>query len=119
MVQAHPDHQRRAPQPRELRGPQFHRVRILLGRGRLSTSTRSPPTASTRDFRSVEVVADRDSLRAAAGPGATQARERQDEHSGHMHYFLVKIDFGIMQCTPLRTSTTCETRQSPTIDTSE
>src|SRR5439155_694178 len=29
------------------------------------------------------------------------------------------IDFGIMQCTPLRTSTICDTRQSPTIETSE
>jgi hypothetical protein len=26
---------------------------------------------------------------------------------------------GIMQCTPLRMSTICVTRQSPTIDTSE
>ena len=33
-------------------------------------------------------------------------------------YFFVKTGFGIMQCTPLRTSATCETRQSPTIETS-
>ena len=33
--------------------------------------------------------------------------------------FLVKADFGIMQCTPLRTSTTWLTRQSPIIDVSE
>src|SRR5581483_3545672 len=34
-------------------------------------------------------------------------------------HFAVKMLFWIMQCTPLRTSTTCETRQSPTIDVSE
>jgi len=31
-------------------------------------------------------------------------------------YFFVKTDFGTMQCTPLRMSTTIETRQSPTIE---
>ena len=35
------------------------------------------------------------------------------------HYFFVKMDFGIMQCTPLRMSTTCDTRQSPIIEVSE
>ena len=46
--------------------------------------------------------------------------ERQDERAERYERFWpVKIDFGIMQCTPLRTSTTCETRQSPAIDTRE
>src|ERR1700675_1601260 len=30
----------------------------------------------------------------------------------------MNTDFGIMQCTPLRISTTCVTRQSPTMDDS-
>jgi len=34
-------------------------------------------------------------------------------------YHFEKIDLGIMQCTPFRISTTCETRQSPTIEVSE
>src|ERR1700737_5017987 len=34
---------------------------------------------------------------------------------GNCHFFA-KIDFGIIQCTPLRISTTLDTRQSPTIE---
>jgi hypothetical protein len=34
-------------------------------------------------------------------------------------YFLTKMDFGMRQWTPLRMSTTWETRQSPTIEVSE
>ena len=45
-------------------------------------------------------------------------RDGESAPAGH-RYFLAKIDFGIMQCTPLRTSTTWVTRQSPTIETSE
>jgi hypothetical protein len=41
------------------------------------------------------------------------------ERSGKNCYRCLKIDLGIMQCTPLRISTTCETRQSPTIEVSE
>ena len=50
---------------------------------------------------------------AQSASGATNRRTARTET-----YFFVKTDFGIMQCTPLRTSTTCETRQSPTMETS-
>ena len=54
------------------------------------------------------------------GAGRQRERERDGESAPAGHrYFLAKIDFGIMQCTPLRTSTTWVTRQSPTIETSE
>jgi hypothetical protein len=46
-------------------------------------------------------------------------REAERNLSGRNCYCFVKIDLGIMQCTPLRISTTCETRQSPTIEVSE
>jgi len=59
---------------------------------------------------------------AAVIPAATTAATSAPAWSARRMetYFLaVKIDLGIMQCTPFRTSTTWLTRQSPTIDTSE
>ncbi len=92
---------------------------------RLSTATRPPPTSSTSAFKSVVVAA---TCRRCGAPaphtGAARAAESASgatklRTARPLAYFLVNTDFGIMQCTPLRTSTTCETRQSPTIDTSE
>ena len=40
------------------------------------------------------------------GSPGRQERRRQGENERDAHYFLAKIDFGIMQWTPLRTSTT-------------
>jgi len=92
---------------------------------RLSTATRAPPTSPTSAFKSVVVAATcrrcgapaphRGPARAAvSASGAAKRRTARP-----LTYFFVNTDFGIMQCTPLRTSTTCETRQSPTIETSE
>ena len=63
-----------------------------------------------------------DGKRAAAprwsgGPYYEPGAEQRPQHRGYL--LAVKTDFGIMQCTPLRTSTTWLTRQSPTMDTSE
>src|SRR6185436_13220260 len=53
------------------------------------------------------------------GAGGQHERERDGgARADHPGYFLAKIDFGTMQCTPLRMSTTWLTRQSPTIDVS-
>jgi len=51
-------------------------------------------------------------------PGGPE-RDRESEDLEERYDFFVKADFGIMQCTPFRTSTTWLTRQSPIIDVSE
>src|SRR5947207_9284112 len=56
---------------------------------------------------------------AGPAPAARPGEEERQRAARALTYFFVNTDFGIMQCTPLRTSTTCETRQSPTIETSE
>jgi hypothetical protein len=82
---------------------------------RLSTRTRSPPTASTSALRSVEVA----TTSSAPPPHAGAAASRTRASARSTYDFLPKIDFGIMQCTPLRTSTTCDTRQSAAMELSE
>jgi hypothetical protein len=51
-----------------------------------------------------------------APPGLADTRKQSsalNSFGGRVVYFLVKMDLGIMQWTPLRMSTTWETRQSP------
>jgi len=81
---------------------------------KLATVTRSPPTASTSALRSVEVV----TTASTSSPRAGAAASRTRASALSTYDFLVKIDFGIMQWTPLRTSTTCDTRQSAAIELS-
>ena len=58
------------------------------------------------------------------GPRFNLATNRDDkgpfaaEGEGSADYFLTKIDLGMRQWTPLRMSTTWETRQSPTMEVS-
>jgi hypothetical protein len=81
-------------------------VRLLVLRVRRARQHQSQRTDDqTRDERH-------------AGMQVRNGRNSRQSHLGN-RYFFVKIDLGIMQCTPLRISTTWETRQSPTIDVSE
>ena len=102
-------------------------MRVLLGRGE----------ALDFDARAADRLGERLQVRRGGDDAElllcedVSRRRREDERQesvkkpppppygeeGSNYERLVKIDFGIMQCTPLRTSTTCETRQSAAIDT--
>jgi hypothetical protein len=113
------DDKRRTPQPRELRRLHFDGMRVLLGRGEaLDVHT----VATHRLDQRLEIGGSRynpgsflreDRLWRRRG----KRGERHDQGSDQDFSRVVKTDFGIMQCTPLRMSTTCVTRQSPTIET--
>ena len=88
----------------------------MLGRGEaLDFDARAADRLGER-LEVADVVTTRSFCCARTVPAPSRG-ERQDQRE-HYAAILVKIDFGIMQCTPLRMSTTCETRQSPAIDTS-
>ena len=87
-----------------------------MGGARLSTRTRSPPTASTSDFKSVEVV----TTASVPPPHAGAAVSKTSVRTTSTRYFLATNTFlGTMQCTPFLTSTTWVTRQSATMDARE
>ena len=87
-----------------------------MGGARLSTRTRSPPTASTSDFRSVEVVTTASALPPHAGAAASKTSVRATTTP----YFLATNTLlGTMQCTPLRTFTTWVTTQFVVMDARE
>lgn len=85
------------------------------GGARLSTWTRSPPTASTKAFRSVVVV----TTGSGAPPHAGAPARRTKARVLSTRYFLVKMDLGIMQWTPLRMFTTWVTTQFVVMDANE
>ena len=96
-------------------------MRIDEGRGEALDG--DPITSHGFDER-LEVGGGGHDRQRAAGPGSRAGgrheheRERGCARAVKHGYFLTKIDFGTMQCTPLRISTTWLTRQSPTIDVS-
>ena len=122
MVEAHADEQGGGLESRELTGLHLDGVRILQRR-RQALDGHAVAADSLR--QRLEIGRRRDDGERSAGPGhGAGGRQRERERDGESapaghRYFLAKIDFGIMQCTPLRTSTTWVTRQSPTIETSE
>ena len=126
MVEADPDEERRAAERGDLPRLDLDRVRVRERRGE---SFHAHAVAADLLDQRLEVGRGRhDGQRAAAprGSGGPAAARTETASSAararpqHRGYFLaVKTDFGIMQCTPLRTSTTWLTRQSPTMDTSE
>jgi hypothetical protein len=90
-------------------------MRILRGRG--ETFDGNAVTADGLDER-FQVRRGRHHRDAAAAPGGSGDQENNRDDDPAHSYFLTKIDFGTMQWTPLRMSTTWLTRQSPTIDVS-
>ena len=118
MIEADADQQRRAARAGELRWLQLDDVRIVLRRGEAFDFH---ARATNRLSERLEVRRRRDDAQLLLREDVSWRRrksERQDQRPQHYERFWpVKSDFGIMQCTPLRISTTCETRQSPAIDT--
>ncbi len=121
MIEADPHDQRGPLQAGKLAGLHLDRVRVLLGDGK---ARHLDAVAAHRLHQGLQIGRGRDDQDPLADPFLCDRRRRRDDR-GQRHDQelaqdlgkLVKIDFGIMQCTPLRTSTTCDTRQSPTMET--
>ena len=116
MIEADPHDQGGAPQVRELRRLDLDGMRVLLRRGQALDFDAS---AADGFHERLEVAGCCDDLDFLLWKNQPRHREEQcqDKTANQDFLRLVKIDFGIMQCTPLRMSTICETRQSPAIDT--
>ncbi len=106
------------PEARDLSGLEIERVRVLKRWGEALDA--DPVTAHHLDER-LQIGGRRHHVDGATGGHGAGGCERDDECEDpeERYDFLLKADFGIMQCTPLRTSTTWLTRQSPIIDVSE
>ena len=121
VVEAYPNEEHGAPQRRHLSRLDVDGVRVLPGSHQ---RFHGHPVPGHRLYERLEIRGrGHDSQRAAAPRGSGSPEKEGDgalERPEHAGYFLaVKIDFGIMQCTPLRTSTTWLTRQSATMEVSE
>ena len=122
MIETDPNDKRRVPQPCKLPRLHLECMWVLLGSRQ---TLHFQAVAAYRFGQGFQVGRSRYDpdlfLRQASSWRRQQKRGKHQRKRPHMDRatqdFLVKIDLGIMQCTPLRTSTTWETRQSPTIDT--
>jgi len=105
-------------QARDVARLELDRVRILQRRGQ--TLDADAVAADDLD-QPLEIGRGRDDGEGAAALGAGGPGQRGGDGDGpkSRYDFFAKADFGIMQCTPLRTSTTWLTRQSPIIEVSE
>ena len=120
MVEADADEEGGLAEPRELAGLDLDGVRVVEGGGE---ALHADAVAPHRLDERLEVGGggdDGDGAAAPRGGGGEQQDERRAPARRGTGYFLaVKMALGTMQCTPLRTSTTWVTRQSPTIEVSE
>ena len=119
MIEPNPDQYRCAAQPRHLARLELDGMRVLLGRGKAFGF--HAIAAHCLDQR-LEIGGRRYDPRFLLrehrwGRRRGKRGERYEEGADQDRWRFVKMDFGIMQCTPLRTSTTWETRQSPAIET--
>ena len=124
MIEADAYEQRGGLELRELAGLDFDRVRVLYGRRQ---TVHADAIASDCLDQRLQICGGGDHGQPTGwGRGDSTPCRQHDERSereaggarAQHRYFLTKMDFGIMQCTPLRTSTTWVTRQSPTMETS-
>jgi len=95
----------------------LHAVRVVE-RGRQAHHAHAG--AADRLDQRLQIGGGGDDRQGAAAPrgGGGQPEQRAGERAAH-YDFLTKTLLGTMQCTPLRTSTTWLTRQSPTMEVSE
>ena len=105
------------PEARELSGLEIDGVGILERRREAVDAD----AISTHDLDQGSEIGRRrhDGEGTAAACDGGRAQRQDDDEADASYDFFVKADFGIMQCTPLRTSTTWLTRQSPIIEVSE
>ncbi len=111
-------HQQRGPaQLGERARLDLHAVRVVE-RGGQAGHTHA--VAADRFHERLEIGGGGDDGQGAAAPRGSggQPEQRAGERAAH-YDFLAKMLLGTMQCTPLRTSTTWLTRQSPTMEVSE
>ena len=119
MIEPNPDQHRGAAQARQLARLELDGMRVLLRRGKAfgfhaiaAHGLNQRLEIGGRRYDPRFLLRERRQRRRRDKRG-----ERHEERADQDRLRFVKMDFGIMQCTPLRTSTTCETRQSPAIET--
>ena len=116
MVQADPYEQRSGFELSKLARFDLQSVGVLKRRGQALYLNPLP----TDNFNQApEVSRGGDYRKRLGAPGGSSPREEKCKRVEHPYFFLVKIDLGTMQWTPLRTSTTCVTLQSATIEVRE
>ena len=112
MVEADAHEQSRIFHARKLAGLHLDRVRIAQ-RGRQAFDFDF--LAADRLDQALQVGRGRDDGK-RRGPGGRAPQNQQRQRAQHRYFFFTNIDFGTMQWTPLRTSTTWLTRQSAAMD---